>query len=105
MLNRTLIHSFTYLFLRLLIEKTLVSKYHIDTSKYTQLGQIISQAFPDDKDSNDIKNRVILTTKKTLLNEFNHFEGNISIFQPAIDITNRMLIKEKDEIVAFINSL
>lgn len=105
LLNRTLVHSFTYLFLRLLIEKTLVSKYHIDTSKYKQLGQIISQAFPDDKDSNDIKNRVILTTKKTLLNEFNHFEGNMSIFQPAIDITNRMLQKEKDDIMAFINSL
>ena len=105
LLNRTLIHSFTYLFLRLLIEKMLVSKYHIDTSNYKQLGQIISQAFPDDKDSNDIKNRVILTTKKTLLNEFNHFEGNMSIFQPAIDITDRMLKKEKDEIIAFINSL
>ena len=105
LLNRTLVHSFTYLFLRLLIEKTLVLKYHIDTSKYKQLGQIISQAFPDDKDSNDIKNRVILTTKKTLLNEFNHFEGNMSIFQPAIDITNRMLQKEKDDIMAFINSL
>lgn len=109
LLNRTLVHSFTYLFLRLLIEKKLVSKYNIDTESKSgakQLGQIISKAFPENsKNSDDIKNRVFLTTKKTLLNEFNHFEGNISIFQPAIDITDHMLGKEKTDILAFINKL
>lgn len=109
LLNRTLIHSFTYLFLRLLIEKKLVLKYNIDTESKSgarQLGQIISKAFPgNSKNSDDIKNRVFLTTKKTLLNEFNHFEGNMSIFQPAIDITDHMLEKEKTDILAFVNSL
>lgn len=109
LLNRTLIHSFTYLFLRLLIEKKLVLKYNIDTESKSgarQLGQIISKAFPENsKNSEDIKNRVFLTTKKTLLNEFNHFEGNMSIFQPAIDITDHMLGKEKTDILAFVNSL
>ena len=109
LLNRTLVHSFTYLFLRLLIEKKLVSKYNIDTESKSgarQLGQIISKAFPENsKNSGDIKNRVFLTTKKTLLNEFNHFEGNMSIFQPAIDITDHMLGKEKTDILAFVNSL
>ena len=109
LLNRTLVHSFTYLFLRLLIEKKLVSKYNIDTESKSgarQLGQIISKAFPENsKNSEDIKNRVFLTTKKTLLNEFNHFEGNMSIFQPAIDITDHMLGKEKTDILAFVNSL
>lgn len=109
LLNRTLVHSFTYLFLRLLIEKKLVSKYNIDTESKNgakQLGQIISKAFPENsKNSDDIKNRVFLTTKKTLLNEFNHFEGNMSIFQPAIDITDHMLGKEKTDILAFINKL
>lgn len=109
LLNRTLVHSFTYLFLRLLIEKKLVSKYNIDTESKSgakQLGQIISKAFPENsKNSDDIKNRVFLTTKKTLLNEFNHFEGNMSIFQPAIDITDHMLGKEKTDILAFINKL
>lgn len=109
LLNRTLVHSFTYLFLRLLIEKKLVSKYNIDTESKRgarQLGQIISKAFPENsKNSEDIKNRVFLTTKKTLLNEFNHFEGNMSIFQPAIDITDHMLGKEKTDILAFVNSL
>lgn len=109
LLNRTLVHSFTYLFLRLLIEKKLVSKYNIDTESKSgakQLGQIISKAFPENsKNSDDIKNRVFLTTKKTLLNEFNRFEGNMSIFQPAIDITDHMLGKEKTDILAFINKL
>lgn len=109
LLNRTLVHSFTYLFLRLLIEKKLVSKYNIDTKSKSgakQLGQIISKAFPENsKNSDDIKNRVFLTTKKTLLNEFNHFEGNMSIFQPAIDITDHMLGKEKTDILAFVDRL
>ena len=39
--------------------------------------------------------------KKTLLNEFNHFEGNLSIFQPAIDISDQMLQKEKEDIEEF----
>jgi hypothetical protein len=53
LLNRTLVHSFTYLFLRLLIEQKLVAKYGIDTQQYDQLGQIISQAFPDDSNKDD----------------------------------------------------
>lgn len=105
LLNRTLVHSFTYLFLRLLIEQKLVDRYSVDTNQYCQLGQIISQSFPDDSNKEDVKNRVMLTSKKTLLNEFNHFEGNMSIFQPAIDITDHMLEKEKTDILAFVNSL
>ena len=109
LLNRTLVHSFTYLFLRLLIEKKLVTKYNIDTESRggaKQLGQIISKAFPENSsNSDDMNNRVFLTTKKTLLNEFNHFEGNMSIFQPAIDITDHILEKEKTDILEFINEL
>ena len=52
-----------------------------------------------------MNNRVFLTTKKTLLNEFNHFEGNMSIFQPAIDITDQILEKEKIDILNFISEL
>jgi len=40
-----------------------------------------------------------LVSKKTLLNEFNHFEGNMNIFQPAIDISDVMLNKEINEIL------
>lgn len=105
LLNRTLLHSFSYLFLRMTVEKKLVDKYSIDTTKYTQLGQIIDQAFPDNRDKEAVKHRVMLTSKKTLLNEFNHFEGNMSIFQPAIDITDHMLGKEKTDILSFVDNL
>lgn len=85
LLDKTLRHSFTYLFLRLMVEKALVAKFGIDTNRNKQLGQIISAAYPDENDISQIRNRIRLTSKKTLINEFNHFEGNLSIFQPAID--------------------
>ena len=46
-----------------------------------------------------------LTSKKTLINEFNHFEGNLSIFQPAIDITEKSLGAEKTDILTFIDMI
>lgn len=49
--------------------------------------------------------RIFLTSRKTLLNEFNHFEGNMNIFQPAIDITDTALNKERDDIISFLNLL
>lgn len=108
LLNRTLRHSFIYLYLRLLIEKELVSKYKINTegrNGVKQLGQIISKAFPNSSNKNTMEKRVFLTTKKTLLNEFNHFEGNLSIFQPAIDITNQILEEEAEKIINFLENL
>ena len=105
LLNRTLKHSFTYLFLRLTVEKKLVDKYNIDTNQNSQLGQIISAAFPDENDISQIRNRIRLTSKKTLINEFNHFEGNLSIFQPAIDITDHALGKERTDLLAFVDNL
>ena len=105
LLDKTLKHSFTYLRLRLSVEKALVSKFNIDTNQYTQLGQIIAQAFPSETDINDIRNRIRLTSKKTLINEFNHFEGNLSIFQPAIDITDHALGLERTNINTFVSNL
>ena len=70
-----------------------------------QLGQIISAAYPDENDVEQIRNRIRLTSKKTLINEFNHFEGNLSIFQPAIDITDQALGKERTDITTFISTL
>lgn len=105
LLNKTLRHSFLYLYLRLLVEKKLVEKFKIDTSTHKQLGQIINAAYPEENEITQIRNRIKLTSKKTLINEFNHFEGNLSIFQPAIDITDHDLLKERSDIVAFINGL
>jgi len=105
LLDKTLRHSFTYLFLRLMVEKALVQKFNINTNEKKKLGQIISAAYPDENDITQIRNRIRLTSKKTLINEFNHFEGNLSIFQPAIDITDQALGKERTDIVTFIRNL
>ena len=105
LLDRTLRHSFVYLFLRLMVEKNLVEKLGIDTTHKEQLGQIISAAYPDENDVEQIRNRIRLTSKKTLINEFNHFEGNLSIFQPAIDITDQVLGRERTDLITFISAL
>lgn len=105
LLDRTLRHSFIYLFLRLMVEKALVEKFEIDTERNKQLGQIISAAYPNETEVEQIRNRIRLTSKKTLINEFNHFEGNLSIFQPAIDITDQSLGKERNDLVTFVNNL
>lgn len=105
LLDRTLRHSFVYLFLRLMVEKNLVEKFGIDTTQNEQLGQIISAAYPDEDNVEQIRNRIRLTSKKTLINEFNHFEGNLSIFQPAIDITDQALGKERTDLITFISTL
>ena len=105
LLDRTLRHSFTYLFLRLMVEKNLVEKFGIDTAQHERLGQIISAAYPDENSVEQIRNRIRLTSKKTLINEFNHFEGNLSIFQPAIDITDQALGRERTDLITFISTL
>ena len=56
-------------------------------------------------DVDSIRKRVRLTSKKTLINEFNHFEGNLSIFQPAIDITEKALGSERTDIITFVNTI
>lgn len=43
--------------------------------------------------------------KKTLINGFNHFEGNLSISQPAIDITEKALGFERTDIITFVNNI
>ncbi len=99
-LNKALTHSLIFLKLRLLVENALVSRYHIDTIKYVKLGQIIAQAYKTDH----VDKRAFLMSKKSLLNEFNHFEGNFSFFQPALDISDTLLAKEQEEIEAFIKN-
>ena len=101
-LNRTLNHSLQYLYLRLIVEKTLVDNFNVDTNLHKNLGDIINDAL-DGEDQK--KNRIRLVSKKTLINDFNHFEGNLSIFQPAIDITDRALKAERNDIIKFVNEI
>lgn len=68
------------------------------------LNQIIDASF-DGKNANNIDKRIFLLSRKTLLNEFNHFEVDMNIFQPAIDITDTALNKEKNGILSFLSTL
>ncbi len=113
LLNHTLHHSFMYLFLRLEVERTLVNLFDIKIkiNDFMLLHNIIMKAFksdPTDSEEQKIKknrDRIFFTSRKTLLNEFNHFEGNMNIFQPAIDISDTALEKEKISILNYLKML
>ncbi|HEM7962177.1 TPA: hypothetical protein U2L47_002320 [Citrobacter koseri] len=98
LLSKTLRHTLTYLYLRLSVEHHLVDKYNINTSKHDMLSSIIFNSFKG-SEPEKIQHRVFFMSKKTLLNEFNHFEMDMNIFQPAIDITDKALIKEREQIL------
>jgi hypothetical protein len=73
------------------------------------LNQIIQKTLhynPTDTDA-ELKRgyKVFFTSRKTLLNEFNHFEGNMNIFQPAIDIKSSALSREIISIEAKLEQL
>lgn len=106
LLNKALRHALIYLFLRLYIERSLVVRFpNIDVTQERQLGQIVNEAYPEGESLEQNKKRIRLISKKTLINEFNHFEGNLSIFQPAIDINETILNREKEDIISFIREL
>ena len=104
LLNKTLKHSLNYLYLRLNVEKVLSEIYNVNTLKYDMLSNIIFESFKGN-DSISSNHRVFFTSRKTLLNEFNHFEGNLNIFQPAIDISDTALEKEKKSIMEYLENL
>ena len=121
LLNRTLFHTLNYLILRLRVENTLCSledgkvlnKIKTEKRKKADKGKeypgkktqdIINEVF-DRNDNTKQKDRVFFTSRKTILNEFNHFEGNMNIFQPAIDITDKALKDEKDAILEKLKEL
>ncbi|EPM5498489.1 ATP-binding cassette domain-containing protein [Vibrio fluvialis] len=100
LLSKSLRHTMNYLFLRLNVEKRLVDKFGVNTNKKELLSQIILDSFPFKNDTPDKRaHRVFFMSRKTLLNEFNHFEMDMNIFQPAIDITDKSLNKEKKQIM------
>ncbi|EKO3970181.1 AAA family ATPase [Vibrio fluvialis] len=100
LLAKSLRHTMNYLFLRLNVEKKLVDKFTVNLAKNDLLSKIILASFPFKNDSPEKRAfRVFFMSRKTLLNEFNHFEMDMNIFQPAIDITDKSLNKEKEQIM------
>ena len=104
LLNRTLRHNLIYLHLRMLVESELTKIFNLQSKDFKTLGEIIETALPRGNNSL-LRYRVSLLSKKTLLNEFNHFEGNLSIYQPAIDITDSILKREVNEIKRVITEI
>ncbi len=101
-LNRALYHSLNYLKIRLMVENTLYNTdlNKIDKNKNYQLHQIISIYL---KDNYILK--AILISKKTLLNEFNHFEYDMCLFMPSLDISNSKLKEERESIIRICNEI
>ncbi|WP_232598037.1 AAA family ATPase [Photobacterium carnosum] len=104
LLAKTLRHTLTYLYLRLNVEKVLVETYKINTKKHDMLSNIIFASFKGNEHKK-VQHRVFFMSKKTLLNEFNHFEMDMNIFQPAIDITDKALNKEREQILKRLKGL
>ena len=106
LLADTLIQTLVYYHIRMKVEYELVDIFNIPhpNGQILMLTDIIQKAFKpvagatQEQKDKARNNRVFFTSRKTLLNEFNHFEGNMNIFQPAIDITETMLQKEVDDI-------
>ncbi len=111
LLSETLRQTLIYYYLRMKVEGELVTKFNIRKDKNWKLHHIIFKSFNDKaEDTLEQKKqnrdyRVFFTSRKTLLNEFNHFEGNMNIFQPAIDIKPEALQKEVDSILAVLDEV
>ena len=102
LLADTLEQTLIYYHIRMLVEKELAEIFDLQVKDGTMLGQIIGMAFECDESDENYETmreyRVFFASRKTLLNEFNHFEGNMNIFQPAIDIKKEELKKEVRDI-------
>lgn len=104
LLNMVLKNNLKYYYIRMKTEKVLVDKFNVDYKKHEMLSDIINNAFHEDSQKN-VYNRVFFFSRKTLLNEFNHFDGNMNIFEPAIDISENHLKKEIRSILNKLNEL
>lgn len=102
LLAETLKQTLIYYHLRMKVEKELVDIFDvsINFTKPPMLNQLILRTLRSNNDDSDDEverkrnYRVFFTSRKTLINEFNHFEGNMNIFQPAIDIKSYALQEE-----------
>ena len=108
LLNRTLAHNFAFFLLRLKVEHALLS-YAPEAEKLLppkpKLYNYVSACLRNGEDEAERKWRRKILSKKTLLNSFSHFEWNVNIFQPAIDISEETLIDETREVLAMIEEM
>ena len=104
LLNDTLRQTLIYYHLRMKVEHELCRMFmiYIKPGEAVKVYKIIQRAFPSSGGllAADLsrKYRVFFNSRKTLLNEFNHFEGNLNLFQPAIDIKTDVLNQEAEDI-------
>lgn len=113
LLSKTLKQTLVYYHTRMLVEKELVDIFQIPIVEGERLllTNILMKAFSvNHEDAQEKKDafrdyRVFFTSRKTLLNEFNHFEGNMNIFQPAIDIDDNALQLEVAKIKSTLEEL
>lgn len=113
LLADTLKQTLIYYHTRMKVEHSLCSIFNISVAPNDEktLSEIIrmcfSQKMGDTQTVEEMKNRdrAFFTSRKTLLNEFNHFEGCMDIFQPAIDINQTALRAEIDSIYARLGDL
>lgn len=111
LLNDTLKQTLIYFHLRMKVEHLLVKRFGRNIIGNGKLEDLIQKAFSENKNDTKeiqlqkVKNKVFFMSRKTLLNEFNHFEGNMNIFQPAIDISMTELQVEAQEIMSRLNAL
>lgn len=99
LLNHALKHTVSYLYLRMHSEKILCKKFGIN-GEGLRFGEVCIKAMTEASKEYPSENKRIeewkagLLSKKSLVNEFNHYEGSLSIFQPAIDISDETLANE-----------
>lgn len=120
LLDHTLRHTMGYLYLRIKTEEVICRKFNIHATspdvknKWLLFGKLLSMMIDAGKKKYPAEEKNLNTWKiqmmamKTLVNEFNHFEGNLSIFQPAIDISDETLERERrsiEEILGYMESL
>ncbi|MDN4509355.1 AAA family ATPase [Gordonibacter sp. RACS_AR49] len=106
LLNRTLIHNYAFYLLRLKVEHALLS-YCPDASlpSKPKLYNYISACLRDSENEYEKRWRRKMLSKKTLLNSFSHYEWNVNVFQPAIDISEKTLTSEIQEVLAMVDEI
>ena len=106
LLNRTLVHNYVFYLLRLKVEHALLS-YCPDASlpSRPKLYNYIRACLRDGENGNEKRWHRKMLSKKTLLNSFSHYEWNVNVFQPAIDISEKTLTSEIREVLAMVDEI